>query len=122
MKPRQLNSDEVTFRIKLRPCDLDVFEELSECYDSREDIQAMLDACGEWGWTDVEVVATWGIWSASDYLGGCSYRDEEDFVGNGGEVTGGDGYFHDMKETALANLNDQIANAYRTFDSLMVSK
>lgn len=112
--PRQLRADEVTFRIELHPCDLDVFEELSECYGSRLEVQAMLDECGEWGWCDVEVVATWGQWAGSAYLGGCSYESESDFMACD--------YYADMARAALASLNDQVANAFRTFDSLMVSE
>lgn len=113
--PRRLTADEVVFTIKLHPCDLDVFEELSEC-GTRAEIQAVIDlADGDWGWCDVEVVATWGIWSASDYLGGCSYESEADFTGPSGSD-----YYADMKTTALANLNDEIAGAYAKLAGLAV--
>ena len=55
-----------------------------------------------WAWASVKVIASIpGIeLEGADYLGGCSYRDEEDFQQGG--------YYEDMKERALEDLEKQI--------------
>jgi hypothetical protein len=54
-----------------------------------------------WAWCCVEVKATYkSIESDTEYLGACSYADEQDFK------TGG--YYEDMKQTAYENLLDKI--------------
>lgn len=55
-----------------------------------------------WAWASVKVTASIpGIdLEGVDYLGGCSYRDEEDFKQ--------DGYYEDMKAQALEDLEKQI--------------
>lgn len=58
--------------------------------------------CGDiWAWGTVKVTALWNGFEGVDYLGGCSYRDEEDFKQPGG-------YFEDMKRQALADLKSNI--------------
>jgi hypothetical protein len=64
-----------------------------------------------WAWCCVEVVCTPRADSleglkTSSYLGGCSYRDEEDFK------TGG--YYEDMQAETLAELNSKLEAVYST--------
>ena len=59
-----------------------------------------------WAWAAVTVTVSWGPFSASDHLGCCSYADEEDFRQPGG-------YFDDMVDEALEELNKIVLNAYQ---------
>lgn len=56
-------------------------------------IRKQLDRGNEWAWCMVEVRASVGSLSASDYLGCCSYRSREDFESP-------DGYYPQMCEEA----------------------
>lgn len=55
----------------------------------------------QWAWCCVCVTAKWKGLKGTDYLGGCSYDDEEDFIKTSG-------YFDGMKQQAFNNLIDQI--------------
>ena len=59
-----------------------------------------------WAWAMVTVTVSWGPFSASDHLGCCSYADEDDFCQP-------NGYFDDMIEEALEELNKIALDAYR---------
>ncbi len=54
----------------------------------------------EWAWCCVKVTARWKGLEGTDYLGGCSYKSEEDFRK--------DGYYEDMCSTAYDDLVQQI--------------
>ena len=56
-----------------------------------------------WAWACVEVRASYGGLTCSDYLGACSYKDEEDFVKNSG-------YYEDMVKEACAQLAFEVRN------------
>ena len=58
-----------------------------------------------WAWAMVTVTVSWGRFSASDHLGCCSYADEKDFRQPGG-------YFDDMVDEALGELNKIALDAY----------
>lgn len=53
----------------------------------------------EWAWAVVHVTVHWRGMSETEALGGCSYKDEEDFRCCD--------YFADMKEAAIENLARQ---------------
>lgn len=61
-----------------------------------------LDGGDVWAWALVEVRCNWESFEGSDYMGGCSYEDEEDFR----EFSGG--YFEDMKERAYSDMIAKI--------------
>lgn len=76
--------------------------------DSAYDKEAedkILEALGSgniWAWCTVEVVVTLGLMgddfvSASDFLGCCSYKNEQDFIENSG-------YYEDMVATCKDEL------------------
>lgn len=67
-------------------------------------IREQLESGNEWAWCSVAVIARFGDETGEDHLSGCSYRSEEDFRGPGG-------YFDDMKEEALAVLEERIERA-----------
>lgn len=59
----------------------------NEAEDKRveDEIIARLDKGDVWAWASVEVRVTFrGVLTASEYLGGCCYEDEADFVENSG--------------------------------------
>lgn len=64
------------------------------------DVEEMIDEHGLWGWCQVEVKATFGQLTGSAYLGGCSYKDEDDFR-NGG-------YLDQMVDEAIGDIQTQL--------------
>ena len=66
-----------------------------------DDILARLDNGDIWAWASVKVTATWRGFEGHDYLGGCSYEDEDDFVKRSG-------FYEDMKGEALRDLEAAI--------------
>lgn len=72
-------------------------------FDNRvcEDVRQQLNVGNVWAWAQVEVKCTYkGVLTASDYLGCCSYDNEQDFKEGG--------YYEDMVTTCLAEINDQL--------------
>ena len=70
--------------------------------DFYDDEQRIKDVCElyswtVWGWCTVKVTAKWNGIEESEYLGGCSYESEEDFIKNSG-------YYDDMRKEAIARL------------------
>ena len=59
-----------------------------------------LDSGDVWAWACVEVRASFAGLSASDFLGGCSCEDVNDFIAGG--------YFEDMVAEACTDLAEQI--------------
>lgn len=59
-----------------------------------------LESGNVWAWCTIEVKASYKGISASDYLGCCSYKDEEDFKKGG--------YYEDMKQIAFDNLIEEL--------------
>lgn len=57
----------------------------------------------EWAWCTVKVTATFGPWEGTDYLGCCSYQDEEGFKQGG--------YWKDMQHQAFTDLLAQMDHA-----------
>lgn len=99
-----------TFRIKLHEEDVPLRGNVQASGDAEADkraeaeVQAQLDAGNAWAWCTVEVVAALdGNFSASDFLGACSYKDEADFRAGG--------YFESMCEEAVSALERDLAAA-----------
>jgi hypothetical protein len=68
-----------------------------------------------WAWCTVRVVASFDGETGDDYLGCCSYKNEEEFKH-------GDGYYPQMQEEALhrliANLNArELRHHWKTFEA-----
>lgn len=64
-----------------------------------------------WAWAFVIVRASWHNYSGQDSLGGCSYKNEEDFVNS-------DGYYEQMVTTAINDLNNNLAKMYEEIKPL----
>ncbi len=63
-----------------------------------------------WAWALVKVTASYLNWHGVNYLGGCSYEDEEDFKKGG--------YYFDMINMALNSLADEILRDNAALDIL----
>jgi len=63
-----------------------------------------------WAWAAVTIKAQFGKFEGTDHLGCCSYENEEDFKN--------DGYYEDMKQLALDDLNRELQEAYNLLKQL----
>lgn len=98
--------EDVTFEIEAQEEDMSVKGNASaideETDKETEDyINAQLDNGNIWAWCVVKVTAKYKGHEGTDYLGGCSYESEKDFVKNSG-------YYEDMKQTAYDDLISQL--------------
>jgi hypothetical protein len=66
-------------------------------------VRRQLEAGNQWAWCVARVAGQWKGLRASDYLGGCSYKGEKDFIKNSG-------YYDDMRATVLAEIQKQAAS------------
>jgi hypothetical protein len=64
-----------------------------------------------WAWASVKVTAEWEGFEGVDYLGGCSYKDQEEFEQQGG-------YYQDMKLQALEDLNNNLKSINKRMEVL----
>ena len=105
---RQLTPEEVTFTLEVEPeweiaiignCSA-ISKEIDR--ETAEWIGEQIEAGNEWAWCYVIVRAQWEGFEGMDSLGGCSYMSEEEFTAPGG-------YYEDMKQQALDDLNRIIA-------------
>ncbi len=69
------------------------------------DVYEMIDKYDLWGWCQVEVKASYASLCGAAYLGGCSYEGEEDFKKGG--------YFEQMADEAIAELQQNIDDTYK---------
>ena len=86
-------------------------EDLRPDYDDEEAqqwVRNQLRRGNQWAWFSAHVVASWTATSGVDYtgeayLGGCSYRNREDFMQ--------DGYYEDLKERAYDDRVEELTKA-----------
>ena len=71
-----------------------------------EGFKQMKRKYGVWGWCNIEVEASFGEFSGSDFLSACSYKSKQDFMQCD--------YFNTMQSEALANLEQNIRKAEET--------
>jgi len=64
-----------------------------------------------WAWCGVTVRVRWNGWVGRAHLGGCSYKDEAEFRGEGG-------YFPQMVTEALDDLNASLARSAALLDTI----
>lgn len=67
-----------------------------------------------WAWCCIKVTVSWRGHRASDYLGGCCYDSKEEFVAEGG-------YYDDMVDRALEELNAGVQRDYEALKTLETS-
>ena len=117
MELRKLRADEVSFNLVVHeehlPVEGNVLASGDDAVDLRAEraVQADLRRGNLWAWCCVEMKASWCGFEESDFLGGCSYRDEEDFRR--------DGYYEDMKDCALEALNERLQSCARALSPLL---
>lgn len=109
---KPLTQDEVVVRVEAEPDFIPVEGNASASGDDAFDrkieqgILRRLEEGDVWAWAAVTVTVIWAPFSASDHLGCCCYTDENDFRQPGG-------YFDDMVQQALDELNKTVLEAYR---------
>lgn len=102
----------VEFSIKVEPEDLPVRGNALASGNEEEDkkvedeIIRRLDDGDIWAWGFVTVAARYAGFEGTDGLGGCSYKDEDDFKQDGG-------YFEDIKWGAYNDLKTSLEFAIR---------
>jgi hypothetical protein len=77
--------------------------------DCVQDIIERLNQGDVWAWAFVTVTVTWHTFSGINYLGCCTYKDEDDFK------TSDSDYYEDMVSEALDNMNNSM---FATYESL----
>lgn len=115
MKLRKLQVQDVQFTLSIDQDETSVrgsFESDDPAADRalEDEILARLRDGDMWAFAQVKVTAHWREWEGSDFLGGCSYKDEEDFRQ--------DQYYADMKERAVDALNETLARAAADLNEL----
>ena len=112
MNWKPLTREEIAIRLKVEPEFVSVegnaMASGDDAFDREveQDIVSRVQHGDVWAWAMLTVTASWGLFSCSDHLGCCSYADEEDFRQAGG-------YFDDMVDEALQDLNKIILDTYR---------
>lgn len=113
---RKLTEKDVTFDVECLPEDLQIEGNAMASGDAEADkevedwIKSELRRGNEWAWCTVKVTARWEEYEGTDYLGACSYRSEQEFKK--------DGYYEDMKDRALEDLNEKVSKAHATLRRL----
>lgn len=105
---KTLDFNDVIFELIVTPEDMQLEGNLICSGDAEFDAQIIdetlqrVNSGDVWAWCTVELRGTYrGVLTASDYLGGCSYANEQEFKQEGG-------YYQDMKQSVLRLLQDQI--------------
>jgi len=86
------------------------------CGDDKQDeelvneIQFKLARGNLWAWCQVRIEVTWGGFNECQYLGCCSYENEEDFKQHSG-------YYDQLVDEVIDNLNQNIK---KVFDQLLL--
>lgn len=96
---RKIRQDEVT--ISIIPEDEDFTPNDGMYADGfAESVAEMVDEHGLWGWCSVNVQVEFAGLTGNAYLGGCSYKGEDDFKQCG--------YYEDMVNEAMQDLQSQV--------------
>lgn len=107
---RKLTEDDVTFTITCENEDIPIKGNAMASGNDKEDKEVEdqiirdLMSGNQWAWCCVKVTAEWNGFRGVDYLGCCSYKDEEDFKEGG--------YYEQMKTQALDDLNSSLQKIY----------
>ena len=107
---RKFKPEEVVFTLTAEQDDLPIrgnaIDSGDEDFDEKvaREIEENLDRGNEWAWACVKVTASWAGFTGTDYLGGCSYKDEDAFRAPGG-------YLESMLGQAVDDLLREIEGA-----------
>lgn len=108
----KIKAESVQYRVEVLPEDMPVRGNALASGDPAEDKRVEDEIierleCGDiWAWCTVRVVASLpdSVLEGEKYLGACSYRDLDDFMESG--------YYEDMRDCALEELQDKVALVY----------
>ena len=90
--------------------DIDPWDQLSECFDSKQELYADIDS-GKYDWFMLRVrVLVEGHELASEYLGGCLYKDAKDVLT--------DGTAEDLILVAMTDAKSQVYRLSKVFAGL----
>lgn len=84
-----------------------------DVFEDERDIAAVIEKMewNEWAWCCVCVTVTFEGMSECEYLGGCSYDSESDFVNSSG-------YYDDMLRGCFTKLESRIKKLHETVQAL----
>lgn len=90
--------------------EIDPWDQLSECFDSKQELYADIDS-GKYDWFMLRVrVLVEGHELASEYLGGCLYKDAKDVLT--------DGTAEDLIHMAMTDAKSQVYRLSKVFAGL----
>ncbi len=118
IKPRELKIEEVEFELTVEEEDMPVRGNAMASGDDAADkevedeIIERLERGDIYAWFQAKMTAKWEGFTGVDYLGGCSYTSEKDFMEPGG-------YYDDMKNQALYDLNKKIKEKAEKLQALL---
>lgn len=118
MPCRTLTNDDIHIRVTAYLEDIPVRGNAvcsgDEDFDQQveSEILERLEQDDVWAWATVCVTAEWEGLKEVECLGCCCYADEEEFRQEGG-------YFDDMVEEAITNLNTRLRNLYEKMSVLV---
>lgn len=107
---KKLTLQDIVISIIVEDESFSAYTQLGECM-SKEEISELLEEArtsNVWKWCMVEVKGTYKGLESSEYLGGCSYDSEEDFINNSE-------YYNDMCEAVLSDLQKQVEEIISDF-------
>ena len=116
---RKLTKEDVEFRVNAVDDDLPVRGNAQASGNDEDDREVedgiidRLEGGDVWAWALVTVTAHWKEFVGQAVLGGCSYKDEAEFISSGG-------YYDQMCEEALKSLNDRISSYFDMLSPLRV--
>jgi len=110
---REINvpMDEVEFEFIMHNEDISPYDQFEK--EDAEKVVKEFNNGNPYAWFCAECRASYRNFSASEYLGGCSYESREDFLSE-------DGYWEDMKSMAYNQLLDDMQVAFETLQGLTV--
>lgn len=100
----KFNKSKIEISIETLPEDItpeEAFEDSGVDQGTIDEINDRLASGDMWAWCTVKVTASYNGIEGTDYLGGCSYKDEDDFILNSG-------YYKDMVKSATAECYVEI--------------
>lgn len=115
-KIRKYVEANITFQIECLPEDIhpegNAIASGDEDYD-REVVAQILEDLewNPWAWCVVKVSGSVDGISSEDYLGGCSYEDQESFESNG--------YCEDMKSAVIDEITAELLRNYETIKNIL---
>jgi len=106
---KRLTEADVKFTIEIEPEEIDIAMDID---DENKKIVKRLELGDIWAWASVKITAHWHGLEGIEYLGCCSYEDEEDFKKNSG-------YYEDMKKQALEDLQNRLNDILEAAEKLL---